>query len=222
MRQRDSSNGSAGRRMEGPRTRRPAPTGMPAGCIAHAQDWDGGGAVARRFGAAAPRLLCGSLDAVHAAVAQGQCQLGLLPLESSLDGMVNRSHDLLFAGAVQVVGELLHAPDDIAAARTVIRFGLIAAPGHPSGECDDRLMVAALLPQRAGSLLDMLEPFARRALPIAHWCSRPARVDGWHYRFHFTLCARVDGEDVRQSLRDASERSSELRLLGRFQGSSRA
>ena len=35
----------------------------------------------------------------------GDCAFGLLPLECSEAGPVNRSHDLLYAGAVQVVGE---------------------------------------------------------------------------------------------------------------------
>jgi len=77
-------------------------------CIAHPEAWESSAALDRHFGAPENRRALGSLDAVHAAVAQGDCDLGLLPLESSQEGMVNRSHDLLFAGGVKVVGELLH------------------------------------------------------------------------------------------------------------------
>ncbi|MBB2487845.1 hypothetical protein H5407_21625 [Mitsuaria sp. WAJ17] len=185
-------------------------------CIAHAESWEGGSVLSRHLGTQAQRQVCGSLDAVHAAVAQGDCAMGLLPLESSQEGMVNRSHDLLFAGGVKVVGELMHETTDGASTPTFVRYGLIAPTHHPSDGRDDRVMVAVVLPQRTGSLLDLLMPLAHRDIGIGHWCSRPARVEGWHYRFHFTLCALADSEDVQQALRDAASHCSELRLLGRF------
>lgn len=203
--------------MAGPASRT-GPQALPGRRIAHTQSWEGGAALARHFGAQGAHRALGSLDAVHAAVAQGECTLGLLPLESSHDGMVNRSHDLLFAGGVKVVGELLHETGGGPFAPACVRFGLIAPLDHPDDALDDRLMVAVVLPHRAGSLADLLGPLARRDIAIGHWCSRPARVDGWHYRFHFTLCAPADGEAVQQALQDAAAQCSELRLLGRFRG----
>ncbi|HLO95376.1 MAG TPA: chorismate mutase, partial [Burkholderiaceae bacterium] len=81
---------------------------------------------------------------------------------------------------------------------------------------DDRLMLAALLPPGPGSLLDLLQPLARRQLSVEHWCARPARVGGWHYRFHFTLQGDPDRGDVRQALQEAAARCRELKILGRF------
>lgn len=188
-------------------------------CLAHAPCWDGRAAVARHFGGAAQGRVCASLDAVHAAVARGDCGLGLLPLESSTEGMVNRSHDLLFAGGVKVVGELLHESTAATCQPSCIRYGIIASPDHATDPQDDRLMMAVVLPRRTGSLLDMLAPFASRALSVEHWCSRPARTDGWHYRFHFTLRASAECQAVRQALQEVAEHCSDLRLLGRFRTS---
>lgn len=201
--------------MAGPAWRA-RPHALDRHCIAHTEAWESSAALDRHFGAPADRRALGSLDAVHAAVAQGDCDLGLLPLESSQEGMVNRSHDLLFAGGVKVVGELLHETGSGPASPACVRFGLIAPPEHPADALDDRLMVAVVLPERTGSLADLLRPLARRDIAIGHWCARPARRDGWHYRFHFTLCAPADSEDVRQALQDAATQCRELRLLGRF------
>lgn len=157
----------------------------------------------------------GSLDAVHAAVVAGDCAFGLLPLECSEAGPVNRSHDLLYAGAVQVVGERVLAA---APGNRRIRCGVIAAWDCPPLGCPDRLMLAALLPQRTGTLVDFLAPFAARGLSIAHWCARPARVDGWHYRFHFTVEAPPTCPRAQEAVSEASAAALELRLLGCLQG----
>lgn len=187
--------------------------------VAHVSAWEGEAAAIRHFGADAARLHRPSLDAVHDAVVQGDAAYGLLPLESSTEGMVNRSHDLLFKGEVQVVGELLQplaSPAAPAGPPPCMRHAVVARPGHPGDVRDDRLMLAALLPPGPGSLLDLLQPLARRQLSVEHWCSRPARVGGWHYRFHFTLQGAPDQEHVRQALQEAASRCRELKVLGRF------
>lgn len=167
------------------------------------------------FGAAKALRRLSSLDAVHAAVAAGDCALGLLPLECSEAGPVNRSHDLLYAGAVQVIGEQVLATT-VSGRR--VRIGIIAPKGGPPLGCPDRLMLAALLPQRTGTLVDLLAPFASRGLSITHWCSRPARVDGWHYRFHFTVEASPACPVAQSAVDEASTAALELRLLGCLQG----
>jgi len=198
---------------------------MTDGIVAHAQAWDGEAAARGYFGAGPRRLACGSLDAVHAAVARGDCAYGVLPLECSSEGMVNRSHDLLYAGGVRVVGEWLH-PSGCASSRSdggaCLRHAIIAPPSHPTHAQDDRLMVAVVLPRHTGSLLDLLAPLALRQLSVEHWCSRPARVEGWHYRFHFTLAADSGLEAVELALQEAAARCHELRVLGRFRGARRS
>ncbi len=181
-------------------------------------------AAVRYFGPAPRRHAFASLDAVHAAVAGGDCHFGVLPLESSQDGPVNRSHDLLFAGAVKVVGQVLQpcpAANRAGLNDACTRYGVIAGLAHPPHADDDHLMVAVSLPQRPGSLLELLSPLARRRLSVEHWCTRPARVEGWHYRFHFTISAPPDSEEVRQALQDAAALACELRVLGRYRSEAR-
>ncbi len=183
-------------------------------------------AAARYFGPEPPRLPFASLDAIHAAVAEGACRYGVMPLECSRDGPVNRSLDLLYSGAVSMVGEVLvpgtPTPPTPLGGTSCIRYGVIAGKGHPPGEDDDRLMIAVSLAQRTGSMLELLSPLARRRLSVEHWCSRPARVAGWHYRFHFTIAAPPDREDVRLALQDAAALACELRVLGRYRSAVRA
>ena len=168
------------------------------------------------FGAGTVLRRLGSLDAVHAAVVAGDCAFGLLPLECSEAGPVNRSHDLLYAGEVQVVGERMLAT---ASGGRRVRAGIIASWERPPLGRPDRLMLAALLPQRAGTLVDFLAPFAVRGLSISHWCARPARVDAWHYRFHFTVEAPPACPSAQDAVSEASASALEIRLLGCLQGS---
>ena len=205
----------------------PWPAALPCGRglrLALAPGWDGDGAADRHFGRRLPRQSCSSLDAVHAAVASGDCAYGLLPLECSREGMVNRSHDLLFAGGVKVVAELMHAAGgdaQEAPERVCRRYGLVARPEHPADARDNRLMMAVVLPRHAGSLLELLAPLACRQWSVEHWCARPARVEGWHYRFHFTLCAPVESREVQGALQEAATRCADLKLLGRFRSGAR-
>lgn len=50
-------------------------------------------------------LPCESFDAVFAAVEQGECKYGLIPIENSLAGSIHRNFDLLLRHQLSIVGE---------------------------------------------------------------------------------------------------------------------
>lgn len=57
------------------------------------------------FGHSIERVPCNSFDEVFRAVEAGQAQLGIVPVENSTEGAVNRSLDLLLNTSLKVVGE---------------------------------------------------------------------------------------------------------------------
>ena len=57
------------------------------------------------FGAAIDTYACPSFDGVFAAVQAGVCEYGMVPIENSLAGNVERNYDLLYRHPVSIVGE---------------------------------------------------------------------------------------------------------------------
>ena len=62
-------------------------------------------AVIGRFGAECEQLACSTIDDVFAAVAQGQADCGLVPIENSTEGPVNNTQDSLIETELSIVGE---------------------------------------------------------------------------------------------------------------------
>lgn len=86
----------------------------------------------------------------------------------------------------------------------------------PAAGRSGRKKTALLLetPNRPGSLVRVLEPFARRRINLSKLESRPGPVP-WTYRFILEVeCEDPDAED--EALRDVDEAAASLRVLGRF------
>jgi prephenate dehydratase len=62
-------------------------------------------AVLEYFGAQTETLPCESFENVFAAVEDGSCQNGLLPIENSVAGSIHRNYDLLLQHDLSIVGE---------------------------------------------------------------------------------------------------------------------
>src|SRR3546814_16223925 len=62
-------------------------------------------AALEHFGHAVTRLRCDSFDEVFRAVEAGQANVGMVPVENSTEGAVNRTLDLLFSPPLKVLGE---------------------------------------------------------------------------------------------------------------------
>ena len=65
-----------------------------------------------------------SFDAVFAAVQDGSCECGLVPIENSLAGSIHRNYDLLLQHQLSIVGEY----------HLRVKHCLIALPGVEMGE----------------------------------------------------------------------------------------
>lgn len=62
-------------------------------------------AALEHFGHAVTRILCDSFDEVFRAVEAGQADVGIVPVENSTEGAVNRTLDLLLGSPLKVLGE---------------------------------------------------------------------------------------------------------------------
>lgn len=63
-------------------------------------------AIHQHFGPAIDTLPCHTFEEIFAAVEQGQAQAGVVPVENSLAGSINKTYDLLLERDLHVVGEI--------------------------------------------------------------------------------------------------------------------
>ncbi|MCC6300483.1 MAG: prephenate dehydratase [Anaerolineales bacterium] len=117
---------------------------------------------------------CESFDAAFEAVASGECERGLIPIENSLAGSIHQNYDLLLRYDLHVVGEYLLR----------VRHCLIVAPGvtfseikkaisHPQAlaQCADYLKGRGIQPESvydtAGSVKMLKASGARDTAAVA-------------------------------------------------------
>ncbi len=62
-------------------------------------------AVMEHFGAGVTTVPCEAFDDIFAAVTNGDCDYGMIPVENSLAGSIHRNYDLLLKNDLSVVGE---------------------------------------------------------------------------------------------------------------------
>lgn len=85
-------------------------------------------------------------------------------------------------------------------------------PNEPGPQ---KTVVLLEVEDRPGSLLDVLEPFARRGINMSKLESRPGRVP-WRYRFLLELDAPATDREAAEALEEVERRSSTFRILGSF------
>lgn len=76
-------------------------------------------AIRQHFGSAVATLPCHAFEGIFAAVESGEADYGVLPVENSLAGSINRAYDLLLDHDLRVWGEVLLR----------VRHNLLAPPG---------------------------------------------------------------------------------------------
>lgn len=95
------------------------------------------------------------------------------------------------------------------------RFLIIGREAVPmSGEDKTSLLIAAH--DKAGALLDILQPFAKHGISLTSIETRPALPDKWAYVFFIDLVGHQDEPHVRAALDEIRTTVKELRVLGSY------
>lgn len=99
------------------------------------------------------------------------------------------------------------------------RFVVIGGESAPQSGHDCTSLVASVS-NTAGALLTLLTPFAANALSILHLEVRPARQQGWTYRFYLDVAGHQRDGAMRKAITQASAIADELVVLGSYQRAS--
>jgi chorismate mutase/prephenate dehydratase len=245
------------------------------------------------FGHSVTPLPCPSFDEVFRAVQAGGAQVGMVPVENSTEGAVNRTLDLLRESNVKIIGEhsilirhclmtqtgtiqnvtkIMAHPQALAqcqawlgihypgllreavasnaeaarlasldssiaaiasdtAAHTwglgIIAQGIQDDPHNrtrflaigqietlPSGKDKTSLILA--VPNEAGAVHNMLEPFSENGVSMTRFESRPARTGDWEYYFYVDIEGHQKDVAVKRALAELEEQCAYFKILGSY------
>lgn len=116
-------------------------------------------------------------------------------------------------------GELFNAPllvRDIADYdRNFTRFFIISH--DKSGASDNNhTLISFILPNKAGALYDVLEPFAKANVNLTSIQSRPMKTTLWSYVFFADLDGHYEQENIQDLIKVLKEKTDSLRVLGSY------
>jgi chorismate mutase/prephenate dehydratase len=84
----------------------------------------------------------------------------------------------------------------------------------PSGR--DRTAIMCYIKDRAGALLDILEPFKTYDINLTNIESLPTRKKAWEYCFYVDFEGHVTNEIVQKALKEVTKRCFDMKILGSF------
>ncbi|WP_066802072.1 prephenate dehydratase [Moraxella oblonga] len=84
----------------------------------------------------------------------------------------------------------------------------------PSGQ--DKTSIIVSSPDRAGALIDILEPLKKHGVSMTSIETRPERPNKWAYVFFIDMLGHIDDENIKNALNDIRPLVKDLRILGSY------
>jgi chorismate mutase/prephenate dehydratase len=117
--------------------------------------------------------------------------------------------------AAEQYGLAIVVPGIEDAAGNSTRFLVVGKdPSAPSGK--DKTSLAVYARNRPGSLLELIEPFARLGVGMSKLESRPAKSGGWEYVFFIDLDGHRQDARVAEAIHEAAGHALSLKILGSY------
>jgi len=172
-----------------------------------------------------------AIDDVFRAVESGECQLGVVPIENSIEGTINRTLDRITDSPLGICGEEIAAiaslnageiynlpalekniEDDLS---NTTRFIVIGSQQAQRSDNDVTTLIVSA-PHKPGGLRKMLEPFDEAGISMTRIESRPAREELWSYLFFIDVAGHKDDAVLAHALQQLSDETRYMRILGSY------
>ena len=153
------------------------------------------------FGGAADLLHCASFDEVFHATASGAAQFGVVGIESSAEGVVTRSLDLLLHSPTHVVGEVSLAVRHNLLRQSDSLEGIEAVLAHPQALAQCQGWLNRHLPQAERRAVSSNAEGARLATTNPAWAGLASERAAAQYGLH--VAARAIQDDAHNRTRFA-------------------
>ncbi|OPH36528.1 prephenate dehydratase [Moraxella equi] len=84
----------------------------------------------------------------------------------------------------------------------------------PSGQ--DKTSIVVSSPDRAGALIELLEPLKKHGVSMTSIETRPERPNKWAYVFFIDMVGHINDENVKNAIDDIAKIAKDVRVLGSY------
>jgi chorismate mutase-like protein len=172
-------------------------------------------AAKRHFGLSARLSPCQSISDIFTEVEKGGTEYGVVPLETSGEGVVTHTLDLFAASRLQICAEVLLESSHLLLTRSLNRFFVIGHNG-PRASGSDRTSIMFALKDKPGVLLHALERFAKVGINMTRIESRPWERRDWDYMFYVDFDGHREDPQVAACLQSLESMCVFFRVLGSY------
>ncbi|MDO4451014.1 MAG: prephenate dehydratase [Moraxella sp.] len=92
----------------------------------------------------------------------------------------------------------------------IIGHETVAPSGH------DKTSIVVSSPDRAGALIDILEPLKKYGVSMTSIETRPERPNKWAYVFFIDMVGHINDENVKNAIDDIAKIAKDVRVLGSY------
>lgn len=149
------------------------------------------------------------------AVLSKKTNCGVLPLETTLDGIINSTLIGLAETPVKICGEIKLASTIKQGKNNFTRFIIVGSESPaPSGKDKTSLLISVA--NKPGSLAKILHPFAKNKVNITFFESIPSLEIAWNYSFFVEIDGHQQDTNVQQALKVLTEQTLIFNILGSY------
>ena len=169
-----------------------------------------GEVAARKLVPQGATIPCPELNDIFQGVAEGYLDLGVVPVESSLESAVIQATDLFFKTELKIIGEktIQDGPDNFT------RFVLLSK--KPAEAAGNKTSIIFSTRHKAGSLHSILKLFADAGINLTRIASMPLRTDPGIYSFFLDFEGSQANPLVSDVFHKMAALTVSLKLLGSY------
>jgi monofunctional chorismate mutase len=154
-----------------------------------------------------------SCQEAYQAVADGECDVAVLPLENSYSGEVGKVYDLIFSGELFV--NAVHA---FGTGNSTTRYAVLsrAENKHTEGADNEAFLIMFTVRDEIGGLAKAINIISANDFNMRVMRSRPMKDLQWHYYFYAELVGDCSDESAARIQRLLSTACPVVKIKGRF------
>lgn len=169
-----------------------------------------------RFGSSVSYSFFPEVAELFVAVARGEADCGVVPIQDSGHGTVNQTLDALAQTDLTICAEIISSPDGSPTDNDDSSRYFVMARTASALSGNDRTALLIRVEDKPGALMDALKPFHDAGLNLSHFASRPASKGSNDIFFFVEVDGHNRDEDLAEVFRDLSRRCRAVKVLGSY------
>lgn len=171
-------------------------------------------AALKKFGQSVHYFPVKTIRDVFEEVERKRVDYGVVPIENSIEGVINYTLDMFVESNLKIYGEILLDVSlnlfSNSSRFLVIKDSSCEKTGH------DKTSIVFSVKDKVGTLHNILVPFAGYKINLTKIESRPSRKKAWDYIFFVDFQGHKDDEKVSLCLSEVNKRCNFLKILGSY------